>query len=70
MVDFQKIVRELEEHMTQEQIGDAVGITSSSVSMLSRGQNKEPRYSTGYQLIILHRKMMRKAKLAEGRTSP
>lgn len=60
-VDFCKLVNEmLEKGMTQQKIADACGVGQAAISAIADGRTNQPLYNTGYQLIHLHKKVMRR----------
>ncbi len=57
MIDWFRIIIDLERIYSQEQIGQAVGRDSSIINRYKQGIH-EPRYSVGVALLDLHAKLV------------
>lgn len=63
-MNLKKMVSDLTDWgLTQQQIGDAIGRSQSTVSDLAKGA-KRPTYETAQRLQKLHAQMMRDRKAA------
>ncbi len=60
-MDWKKLLSELGESMTLQQIADASGLSSKGhVHSILTGELKTVRYEVGLKLVALHKKVMRK----------
>lgn len=60
---WNKLITDLESSgMTQEEIGNAVGVTQGAISQIKNIESREPSYNVGVKLIALHRRTLRNAK--------
>jgi len=58
-VDWQQIVKDLvKSGMTQAQIGEACGVTQAAVNLVNIGVTKDPKYSFGEKLLVLHAQVL------------
>lgn len=64
MVDWTELLKRLKDRgWTQTQIADHVGAAQSTISELSNGKAKEPRYSVAAALIALDASQLSPAKV-------
>ena len=60
MIDWFRIIADLERDYTQHQVGLVVGRNQSTINRYKQGLT-EPSYSVGVALLILHAKQASKA---------
>lgn len=58
MIDWFRIITDLERIYSQKQIGRAVGRNEATINRIKQGLIREPRYSVGVALMHLHVKMV------------
>jgi transcriptional regulator with XRE-family HTH domain len=53
-MDWKRLIRELQQQMTQREIADACNTGQSHISALARGVRLAPSWELGNKLITLH----------------
>lgn len=62
-MNFQTIIQDMQDAgYTQKQIAKLCGCSQASVSDLLTGAVKDPRYSTGATLLLVHKQALRKLR--------
>ena len=67
MVNFQELTAKLYERgWTDERLARKVGVSRAAIYALRIGQNREPRYNVGRELVVLEQRTRRRKDIANG----
>lgn len=58
VIDWFRIITDLERIYSQKQIGRAVGRNEATINRIKQGLIREPRYSVGVALMHIHVKLV------------